>query len=203
MARWIGGLAGIAIVAAWLLHSNTPRAARPTHGTTVVAFGDSLVVGRGASDGQDFVSLLSRRTGVPIVNAGRSGDTTGGALARLQNVLALDPRIVIVLLGGNDFLRRVPVEQTFENLGTIVERIRGQGSSVILVGVSVGVLSDPYAARYEALAQRTESGLVPGILDGLIGDSSLMSDPVHPNDRGYAILADRVEPILRELLEDE
>jgi acyl-CoA thioesterase-1 len=203
-ARWIGGFIGIAVVVAWLLHSDTPRAARPTHGTTVVAFGDSLVAGRGASDGQDFVTVLSQRTGIPIVNAGRSGDTTGRALARLQtDVLAYDPRIVIVLLGGNDFLRRVPVDQAFDNLGTIVERIRSRGSAVILVGVSVGLLSDPYAARYEALARRTASGLVPGILDGIIGHSSLMADTIHPNDRGYAIVADRVEPMLRELLDDE
>ena len=205
MTRWIGILIGITIVAvAWLLLSDSPRVARPTHGTAVVAFGDSLVAGRGASNGQDFVSVLSQRTGIRIVNAGRSGDTTGGALSRLESdVFAHDPRIVIVLLGGNDFLRRVPVEQTFENLGTIVDRIRSRGAAVILVGVSVGLLTDPYADRYEALAQRTASGLVPGILDGLIGHSDLMSDAIHPNNRGYAIVADRVEPVLRELLRDE
>jgi lysophospholipase L1-like esterase len=202
--RWIGVLIGIALVAAWLLRADTSRAARPTHGTAVVAFGDSLVAGRGASNGKDFVTVLSKRTGIPIVNAGRSGDTTGSALERLQSdVLAYDPRIVIVLLGGNDFLRRVPVEQAFENLGTIVERIRSRGSAVILVGVSVGLLSDPYAARYEALARRTASGLVPGILDGVIGHSDLTADAIHPNDRGYAIVADRVEPMLRELLDDQ
>ena len=203
--RWIGILIGIAlVVVAWLLLSDSPRVARPTHGTTVVAFGDSLVAGRGASNGKDFVAVLAQRTGIPIVNAGRSGDTTGSALARLDNdVLAHDPRIVIVLLGGNDFLRRIPVEQAFDNLGTIVERIRGRGAAVILVGVSVGLLGDPYAARYEALAQRTSSGLVPGILDGVIGHANLMADAIHPNDSGYAIVADRVEPVLRELLSDE
>ena len=203
--RWIGILLGIAlVVVAWLWLADSPRVARPTHGTAVVAFGDSLVAGRGAANGRDFVAVLSQRTGTRIVNAGRSGDTTGNALARLESdVLAHDPRIVIVLLGGNDFLRRVPVEQTFDNLATIVERIRSRGSAVILVGVSVGLLTDPYADRYEALAQRTASGLGPGILDGVIGHSDLMSDAVHPNDRGYAIVADRVEPILRELLEDD
>ena len=203
-ARWIGVLIGIALIVAWLVRSDTPRAARPTHGTAVVAFGDSLVAGRGASSGRDFVAVLSQRTGTRIVNAGRSGDTTGSALARLQtDVLARDPRIVIVLLGGNDFLRRIPVEQAFDNLGTIVERIRDQGAAVILVGVSVGLVSDPYAERYEALARRTASGLVPDILDGVIGHSRLMADAIHPNDRGYAIVADRVEPMLRELLDDE
>jgi len=201
--RWIGVVIGIALVVAWLLRSDTSTAVRPTHGTTVVAFGDSLVAGQGASDGRDFVSVLSQRTGIEIINAGRNGDTTGTALARLQtDVLAHDPRIVIVLLGGNDFLRRIPVEQAFENLDTIVERIRSQGAAVIVVGVRVGLMTDPYGARYEALARRTASGLVPGILDGVIGNSGLMADAIHPNDRGYTILADRVEPILRELLAD-
>jgi lysophospholipase L1-like esterase len=203
-ARWVGVLVGIALIVAWLCRSDTPRAARPTHGTAVVAFGDSLVAGRGASSGQDFVTVLSQRTGIRIVNAGRSGDTTGSALARLQtDVLAHDPRIVIVLLGGNDFLRRIPVDQAFDNLGTIVERIRSRGAAVILVSVSVGLMSDPYAAHYDALARRTASGLVPDILDGVIGHSNLMADSIHPNDRGYAIVADRVEPMLRELLNDE
>jgi lysophospholipase L1-like esterase len=70
---------------------------------------------------------------------------------------------------------------------------------VILVGVSVGLFSDPYEERYEALARRTSSALVPDILDGLIGRASVMSDSIHPNDRGYAMIADRLEPVLREV----
>jgi lysophospholipase L1-like esterase len=197
-----GILLGIALaVWLWLVPSALPRAALPTSGATVIAFGDSLVEGRGASRGQDFVSVLSSRTGIRIVNAGRSGDTTGSALARLDaDVLARDPRIVIVVLGGNDYLRRIPADTAFENLGTIVERIRRRGAAVILVGVSVGLLSDPYAQRYEALAWRTSSGYVPDILDGLIGRSSMMADGIHPNDRGYAAIAGRLEPLLRELV---
>src|SRR5206468_2546588 len=97
----------------WLVRSGSPRPARPTAGQTIVAFGDSLVEGHGATPGHDFVSVLSRRLGVPIINAGRSGDTAEAALSRLeQAVLARNPRVVIVLLGGNDFLRRVPREET-------------------------------------------------------------------------------------------
>jgi len=199
-ARIIGLLVGIALLGLWLLRADAPRATPPTGGTAVIAFGDSLVAGRGASPGQDFVSVLSRRTGIPIVNAGRSGDTTGSALERLEeDVLARDPRIVIVLLGGNDFLRRIPAVEAFGNLGTIVERIRGAGAAVILVGVAVGLLEDPYAERYEALARDTGSGLVPDILDGILGRQDLMADPIHPNDSGYAIIAGRLDPVLREL----
>jgi len=195
----VGILAGL-----WSLRSDLPRAAKPTNGETIIAFGDSLVAGRGASSGQDFVSLLSQRLGSPIINAGHSGDTTGSALARLdRDVLALNPRIVIVLLGGNDFLRRVPTRDTFKNLETIVSRIRQRGSAVLLVGVGVGLFTDPYQAEYEALARRTSAGLVPDVLDGIIGHTDLMTDAIHPNDRGYAVVADRLEPVLRELMGSE
>ena len=193
-----------ALVGVWALRSNAPRAARPTNGQGIVVFGDSLVAGRGARAGEDFVSVLSRRLGATIVNAGQSGDTTGAALARLErDVLALNPRIVVVLLGGNDYLRRVPITQTFSNLDSIVNQVRERGAAVVLVGVAVGLMSDPYREEYEALAERRSAGLVPDILDGIIGHASLMSDSIHPNARGYAMMADRLEPILRDLTRPE
>jgi len=194
-------LIGVGVVAGvWVLGSGNPRAARPTSGQSIVVFGDSLVAGRGASAGQDFVSVLSRRLGASIINAGQSGDTTGAALTRLnRDVLALNPRIVVVLLGGNDYLRRVPTEETFTNLDSIVTQIRQRGAAVILVGVGVGLISDPYRAEYKALARRRSAGLIPDILDGIIGHTTLMSDSIHPNDRGYAMVADRLEPVLRDL----
>ena len=187
--------------AVWLFRAGSPRAARPTAGQTIVAFGDSLVEGRGATPGHDFVSVLSRRLGVPIINAGRSGDTAGAALLRLDDaVLTRNPRVVIVLLGGNDFLRRVPREETFGHLATIVERIRQRGAAVVLVGVNVGLFSDSYAKEYEALARRTSAGLVPDILNGIIGHADRMSDAIHPNDQGHEMIADRLESVLRDLL---
>ena len=150
------------------------------------------------------MSVLSKRIGLPIVNAGRSGDTTGSALARLnQDVLARNPRIVIVLLGGNDFLRRIPSEETFKNLTTIVERIRGRGAAVVVVGVSSGFFTDSHRQDYEQVARLTSAGLVPDILDGIIGHGARMADSIHPNDRGYQIIADRIEPLLRDLVRPE
>ena len=194
-------LIGVGIlVGVWLLRPDFSRGARPTNGESIIVFGDSLVAGQGASRGQDFVSVLSKRLGIPIINAGRSGDTTSAALARLDRaVLARNPRIVIVLLGGNDFLRRISTGETFGNLGTIVANIRRHGSAVVLVGVDVGLFIDAYRAEYEALAQRTSAWLVPDILDGIMGHADLMADSIHPNDRGYAMVADRLEPLLRDL----
>lgn len=198
------GLVFAALVAFWFIRDRGPHAAKPTAGTTIVAFGDSLVEGYGATPGRDFVSVLAKRMSVPIVNAGRGGDTTRTALSRLDAaVLSRNPRVVIVLLGGNDFLGRVPPADTFRNLTTIVERIRERGAAVVLVGVRVALINDPYANEYGALARRTASGLVPHVLDDIIGHADRMSDSIHPNDRGYEMIADRIEPVVRDLIESD
>jgi acyl-CoA thioesterase-1 len=195
-------LVALLLAAAWYFRGGAPPAARPTAGTAVIAFGDSLVEGHGASASQDFVSVLSERLGTPIINAGRGGDTTGAALQRLnRDVLARDPRIVIVLLGGNDFLRRVPPEVTFANLGAIVERIRAQGAAVVLVGIRTGLFGDGYGPEYARLAGRTGSAYVPDILDDIFQNPERMADSIHPNDEGYRIMADRIEPAMRALLD--
>jgi acyl-CoA thioesterase-1 len=186
----------------YYVRAGSSRAAPPTSGTTIIAFGDSLVSGKGASAGRDFVAVLSRRLRTPIINAGRSGDTSGEALDRLdRDVLSRDPRVVIVLLGGNDFLHKVPRETTFAHLATIVERIRQRGAAVVVVGINPGLWMDPYASEFEDLARRLEAGLVPDILGDILGNGALMSDTIHPNDRGYELMADRIEPVLRGLVE--
>jgi lysophospholipase L1-like esterase len=167
---------------------------------TVVAFGDSLTAGVGTTGDNDYVSVLSNRTGVAIINAGRSGDTTATALARIDGaVLSRDADIVIVLLGGNDLLQSVPVQQRIDNITTIVQRIRGDGAAVILVGLGNGSL-DPFEGALPGIASQTSSTLVPAILEGIIGVSSLMADLIHPNNAGHAIMADRIEPALRAAL---
>ena len=194
----------VAGLVAWFVLASGPAPARPTSGERIIAFGDSLVQGVGASPGRDLVSILSRRLGVPIVNAGRSGDTTGAALTRLDSaVLSRNPRIVIVLLGGNDMLRRVPRATTFANLDAIVSRIRARGAAVILVSVEIGFGTGADGRAYEELASRTSSALVRDILDGIFGRQALMSDGIHPNDRGYEVMADRIEPALKDLVKGE
>ena len=194
----------VTVAAIAYLRSGPPRAARPTAGQNLIAFGDSLVSGRGTSAGRDFVSVLATRLGEPVINAGRNGDTTETALARLdRDVLSRNPKVVLVLLGGNDFLRRVPRHTTFANLATIVDRIRQRGSAVVVVGVSGGILADSDSDDYEAVARAASAGFVGDILSGIMGRSELMADAIHPNDHGHAIMADRLEPVLRELLADD
>lgn len=195
-------LALLAIGATYLFFFATPSTITnyPSQGTTIVAFGDSLVEGVGATDGNDFVSVLSRQLNEPIVNLGIRGDTTAAALARVDQVIAQDPKVVIVLLGGNDYLQKVSKAETFSNLNQIITTIHDSGAVVVLLGVQGGVLRDVYKSEYEALAESRGTAYVPNVLDGLFGKADLMSDAVHPNDAGYQIIADKVEPVVRELV---
>ena len=172
----------------------------PSSGADIVAFGDSLVVGVGASPGRDFVSLLSQQIGQPIVNLGVSGDTTAGGLARLSELDAYEPKVVIVLLGGNDYLQRVSQEQTFDNLTEIVESIQVKGAIVLLLGIRGGLLTDHFDTGFKKLRNTHDTAYVTDVLDGLLGKQEYMSDEVHPNDAGYARIAERVYPVLAPLL---
>ncbi|KKU49799.1 MAG: hypothetical protein A3F53_00010 [Candidatus Zambryskibacteria bacterium RIFCSPHIGHO2_12_FULL_48_10] len=167
----------------------------PSSGTDVVAFGDSLVVGVGSSKTGGFVSMLSEELDVPIVNLGVSGDTTLGALVRISELDKYEPKVVIVLLGGNDYLASVPPEETFRNLSKIVDAIQARGSAVILVGIGSN-----FDKEFENLAVNKKAAYVPDILENIFENSKLMSDSLHPNDEGYKLMAERIKPILEKLL---
>lgn len=164
----------------------------PPKNSQIVAFGDSLVAGVGATSGNDFVSVLSRMLGNPIVNLGVLGDTTAQGLARVDQVIAKDPGTVILLLGGNDYLKKIPQEETFANLRSIIAKLQAQGAVVVLLGVRGGILRDNFIDGFDALAEETGVIYVPDVLDGLIGRDAYMSDAIHPNDQGYAQIAERV-----------
>lgn len=172
----------------------------PTARGEWVAFGDSLTEGYGANEGGDYPGQLAKRLRVKIRNLGVPGNTTADGLARLDQALQLQPRVVLLCLGGNDALRSVPVEQTFANLGAMIDRCHQGGSFVVLLGVRSVGLSDKNAKRFEQLAKSKRVLLVPNILDGVLFTPSLMADQIHPNDKGYARIAERLEETLFPLL---
>jgi len=162
----------------------------------IVIFGDSLVAGIGATEGNDLPSQLEKRLGKEVINAGVSGDSTERALGRINEVAVLDPGIVVVIVGGNDYLRKYPKETTLANISEIIDKLHETGASVVLAGISRMV----YDRDYEKIAREKNVRFVPRLLDRTKGKEELMHDLVHPNDAGYAVFADAIEPEIRKLL---
>lgn len=187
-------------IGGWYFFHAGPIANYPSKGTDIIAFGDSLVRGIGATEGNDFVSVLSRKIGQPIINLGHSGNTTADGLARIGELDQYNPKVVILLLGGNDFLHKVPIAETRANLSALIQNIQKRGAVVLLLGVRGGLLTDPLSGEFKDLRDAYHTALVSNVLKGLIGDRRFMSDRIHPNDAGYEMIADRVHPVLARLI---
>lgn len=198
---WSWALAMAALLAAGC--GGEPRIANlNSTGSTIVAFGDSITYGYGVSPSETYPALLSEALGLEVVNAGRNGDTTASALQRLdRDVLETDPRIVIVELGGNDFLNKVPREETLANLDRIVAQCIDAGAMVILVHIQLGFFGDEYLEGYEAIAERYGALLVPDVMDGIFGRPSMMADQIHPNAEGQRVIARRIGAAVIHVLE--
>ena len=192
----------VAAVLFWVWPSSLSRVKNlDSPGTTIVAFGDSLTAGYGASEEEAYPAQLAKAVSLDIVNAGVSGDTTEGALSRIDtDVLSLSPRIVIVGLGGNDFLRRVPITTTEQHLREIVRRSHAAGAMVILLGFRFPSFGPSYETMYERVADEEGCLLVADVLDGILSDPAMKSDEIHPNARGYLLMSERVAGPLNKLI---
>ncbi|HET9316512.1 MAG TPA: arylesterase [Vicinamibacteria bacterium] len=197
--RLLAAATVVLLVAAVLLTRSRDNAWRITNehpaGDVIVAFGDSLTAGYQMAETDSYPAQLAGLLGRDIVNRGVSGDTTADGLARLdRDVLAESPGVVLLSLGANDMLRRQPMDATFANLRRIVDRIQARGALVVLIGVEgFPMVHGDYGDRYRALARETGCVYVPDMLDDVFGDPALMYDQIHPNAKGYAKIARRIE----------
>lgn len=198
----ITGLLFVSLIALGVFYFSRPAPIEnfPSIGTDIIAFGDSLVEGVGSTKGYDFVSLLSQKIGQPIINLGRSGDTTADGLVRINELDKYNPKIVLLLLGGNDHLKKIPVSETHKNLEILIQNIEERGAVVLLLGVRGGLFNDRFDTEFESLRDTYHTAFVPDVLDGLFGNEKYMSDTIHPNDLGYEIIATRVYPVLIGLI---
>lgn len=187
--------------------------AAPEELPTVVFLGDSLSAGLHLASDQAFPAVLREllaRRGLPfrLVNAGVSGDTTAGGLARLDWLLRQEPDVVVVELGGNDGLRGLDPGAIEANLREIVARARGRGARVLLLGMVLppnygGTYTEAFAALYARVAEDLEVDLVPFFLRGVGGVPELnLPDGLHPTAEGHRVLAENLEPALARLLEE-
>ena len=175
----------------------------PLKNEKIIIFGDSLAEGIGATSGNDIATLMEKRFKKAVLNYGKSGDTTRDALDRLPLALEEDPGIALIILGGNDVLKKVPKEETFQNLEKIINLFQDQGAAVVLVGVRSGLIGDGRGDDYVSLADKTQSAYMPDILNDVFGKRQYMSDAIHPNDAGYRLIERRMSPIIDELFSDK
>jgi len=180
----------------------------------IVVLGDSLTAGLGLSPADAYPTLLQGKidaAGLPfrVVNAGISGDTSAGALSRLDLALEGDVRVLIVALGGNDGLRALPVEGLERNLSAIVERARRRGIAVVLAGMEAPPNFGPdyvtaFRQVYANVARHDGVVLLPFLLDGVAGVDRLnQRDGIHPTADGARIVADHVWTVLEPLARAE
>lgn len=192
---------------------STAAARRDVSGVrTILAIGDSLTDGYGLSRSQAYPALLAeklRKAGYKydVINAGVSGDTTGGGLRRISKFSSQKIDILIVELGINDAFRGVPVEQMRANLQGIIDRTRERNPDVkiIIAGMQLPLYgADSYVRAFgemfSELAEKNGAGLVPYLLQGVGGDPSLnLPDRIHPNAAGQRVLAENVWRALEPL----
>ena len=165
----------------------------------IVAFGDSLTHGTGASEGTAYPAVLASLTGHTVINAGVPGDTTTSGLQRLPEVLAeYRPRLVLLCLGGNDMLRKQSAAATENNLRLLVQTIRASGAQVVLIGVPEPRLFGGAPDFYARIAEELQLPLEEDVFNEVLKDNQLKSDAIHANAAGYRKVAERLADFLRE-----
>jgi len=190
------------IVALFLLIAGCGQQAKlqplPTD-AVVLAFGDSLTYGTGANEGESYPAQLARMTGRRVVREGVPGEVSATGLGRLP--AALDehrPRLLILCHGGNDFLRRLPKEQTAENVRAMIRLAKSHGVDVLLIGTpEIGFTLTP-PEFYAGIAKQFGIPYEGDVLTGILRNGELKSDQIHPNAQGYRLMAERVAELLRK-----
>ena len=180
-----------------LLVSGSGCGVKPDHqpiaaGSSVLAIGDSVTYGTGAAAAQDYPNQLAARTDWVIHNYGVPGETSAGIRNRIEGALAdTRPELVLLEIGGNDFIRRVPNSAIKENIRATLRQIKARGIPVVLIAVPqfspLGMIFGnlPDAPLYAELAAEEDVPLIPDVFADVLSDNHLKSDPIHPNDKGY------------------
>ncbi len=199
-------------VLALVLVTAPPAGAFAKDPVTIVALGDSLTAGYLLGPDEGFPEQLERalkeagHENVKVVNAGVSGDTSSGGLARLDWAVGPEADAVIVELGANDALRGIDPGLARENLTEIVTRLKERGLPILLAGMLAPPnLGSDYGAEfnpiYPELAETEELIFYPFFLDGVAGDRNLnLRDGIHPTAEGIAIIVERILPKVEELI---
>ena len=167
--------------------------------SVVLAFGDSLTYGTGATEEESYPAQLEKITGWRVVREGVPGEVSESGLARLP--AALDehrPRLLLLCHGGNDFLRRLPKDKAAENLRAMIRLAKSRGIEVLLIGTPEPGFTVTPAAFYAEIAREFRIPYEGEVLGKILRDGSLKSDQIHPNAQGYRLMAQRIYELLKK-----
>lgn len=187
--------------------------ASSARGGTILFLGDSLTAGLGLRPEQAYPALIEEKISekklpFDVINAGVSGDTTAGGLARLDWVLQKKVDVLVLALGANDGLRGLPIAQTKTNLQAVIDRVKAKNPTVKIVVAGMQIppnMGGDYGAAFRDtfadLAHANDAALVPFLLDGVAGHDDLnQEDHIHPTAAGQKILAENVWRVLEPVL---
>ncbi len=187
----------------------------------ILFFGDSLTAGYGLSavERESFPALIQNRIDravlpFQVINAGVSGDTTASGLARLDYWLNRPIHVFVLELGINDIIRGLPLQTMSQNLQAIIDRIEAKnpGVKMVLMGMEIpdfipGVqpaFSEAFRSAFRKIAEANKMVFIPFILEGVSGKKDLnLGDGLHPSAAGYRIIANKVWPAIRPLLDND
>ena len=167
--------------------------------SVVLAFGDSLTHGTGASEEESYPALLEKLTGWRVVRDGVPGEVSEAGLARLPAALEEHrPLLLLLCHGGNDFLRRLPKEKAAGNLRAMIRLAKARGVEVLLIGTPEPGFTVTPAVFYAEIAREFRIPYEGDVLGKILRDSNLKSDQIHPNAQGYRLMAERVRDLLKK-----
>jgi acyl-CoA thioesterase-1 len=179
---------------------------------TLVAVGDSLTAGYGVPESEAYPARLEKKLNQAgyrwrVINAGISGETSSGALSRIEWILKLKPDIVILETGANDGLRGIDPKLTRHNIDLMVTQLQAKGVLVVLAGMKMfKSLGEGYASQFDAVypevAKKHDLILIPFFLSKVAGDPALnQADTIHPLSDGYRVVAETVHPYVVRAIE--
>jgi lysophospholipase L1-like esterase len=192
-------LALVALVILLASCGNDPRLGRLPSDAVILAFGDSLTYGTGAAEAESYPAQLEQLISRKVIRAGVPGEVTQQALERLP--AALDehsPRLLLLCIGGNDFLRRLGNQQAADNVRAMVKLAKSRGIEVFLIGTPEPGLTVTPPEFYAGIAKEFSLPYERSIIGDVLKDGALKADPIHPNARGYRIIAERIAATLKK-----
>jgi len=164
-----------------------------SRGKNIICFGDSITKGKGVDLAQSYPAALVRMTNFPVINAGINGDSSAEGLKRLQSdVLEREPLLVIIEFGGNDYLYKIPLQETVKNVEEMLKLIQAKGAMAALVDISNVLFMGEYRQEFKRLSEKYRTIFIPRVLDDIVVNEKLKSDAIHPNAQGYKLIACRV-----------